>query len=84
MSSNTYELKDYGISATSNTQDFGNADLDSRQQLAKTTKPRSNGSYDEHVLARFGKKQQLKRRFQSLSSIGLTTSLMLTWIAILW
>ncbi|MCJ1226565.1 hypothetical protein MMC12_003218 [Toensbergia leucococca] len=36
-------------------------------------------SQDEIVLARFGKRQQLKRRFGLLSVIGLTSTLMITW-----
>ena len=36
---------------------------------------------DELVLAGFGKKQQLKRRFKCLSSVSLTCGLLLTWLA---
>ncbi|KAL9097820.1 MAG: hypothetical protein Q9165_000146 [Trypethelium subeluteriae] len=34
---------------------------------------------DEKVLARFGKRQQLRRGFSTVSAIGLTCALMLTW-----
>ncbi|PQE17187.1 choline transport protein [Rutstroemia sp. NJR-2017a WRK4] len=36
-------------------------------------------THDEAVLARFGKKQQLKRKFGLVSKVGLTCTLMITW-----
>ncbi|KAL8792909.1 MAG: hypothetical protein Q9195_004486 [Heterodermia aff. obscurata] len=43
---------------------------------------RSSLSNDERVLARFGKRQQLRRGFRTLSAVGLTCGLTLTWITI--
>ncbi|KAF2648994.1 amino acid transporter-like protein [Lophiostoma macrostomum CBS 122681] len=45
--------------------------------------PEERRIQDEAAIAKFGKKQQLKRRFKSLSSIGLTCGLMLTWEVVL-
>ncbi|KAF2004153.1 amino acid transporter-like protein [Amniculicola lignicola CBS 123094] len=39
----------------------------------------SNTTSDEAVLARFGKRQQLRRGFRAMSAVGLTCGIMLTW-----
>ncbi|KAM3069686.1 hypothetical protein ACMFMG_010404 [Clarireedia jacksonii] len=47
----------------------------------KHTRPHESNGYghDEAVLAKFGKKQQLKRNFGLISIVGLTCTLMITW-----
>ncbi|EDN92338.1 hypothetical protein SS1G_08201 [Sclerotinia sclerotiorum 1980 UF-70] len=62
-------------------QENGNTNVTEREKISE--KDYARQVQDEATLAVFGKKQQLKRRFKSLSSVGLTCGLMLTWEVIL-
>ncbi|CAG8981811.1 hypothetical protein HYALB_00004754 [Hymenoscyphus albidus] len=62
--------------------DTENGNMTQRGGTAASRLAFSN-SNDESFIAKFGKKQQLKRRFKSLSSVGLTCGLMLTWEVVL-
>ncbi|KAF7882162.1 hypothetical protein EAF00_011678 [Botryotinia globosa] len=62
-------------------QENGDMNLTERGKLSE--KDYASKVQDEATLAVFGKKQQLKRRFKSLSSVGLTCGLMLIWEVIL-
>lgn len=62
-------------------QENGDMNLTERGKLSE--KDYASKVQDEATLAVFGKKQQLKRRFKSLSSVGLTCGLMLTWEVVL-
>ena len=77
-------------------QSWGGTTLRKYPESGQST---TSNSYDEVVMARFGKKQQLKvdgeifgtlyvadsrkRRFGSLSAVGLISGLMVTWISFL-
>ncbi|KAF4630595.1 hypothetical protein G7Y89_g7543 [Cudoniella acicularis] len=59
------------------------SDDDKGPEISTTTPtPVKRFAKDEAVLARFGKKQQLRRGFGLLPIIGLTSTLMITWEAV--
>ncbi|KAI9649900.1 hypothetical protein NHQ30_002484 [Ciborinia camelliae] len=63
--------------------DHENGDMNITERGKVSERGYANNVQDEATLAAFGKKQQLKRRFKSLSSVGLTCGLMLTWEVVL-
>ncbi|KAM0800484.1 amino acid transporter-like protein [Usnea florida] len=58
------------------------ADANTFPKISSTTNDPRKFAKDETVLARFGKRQQLRRDFGLLPVIGLTSTLMITWEAI--
>ncbi|KAL8829991.1 MAG: hypothetical protein Q9191_001687 [Dirinaria sp. TL-2023a] len=66
-----FSEKGYSMQAAATQEDVS---IDNSQQRRENSITR-----DEDAIARFGKKQQLRRNFGLLSMTGLTCTLMITW-----
>ncbi|CAG8981069.1 hypothetical protein HYALB_00013253 [Hymenoscyphus albidus] len=72
------------LPVTTATVDIENGEMMLRSRQQRNLEAReTQKKADEAVLARFGKKQQLTRRFKYLSSIAFNMSIMLTWEVVL-